>query len=141
MRIVTVVLLAMIPASMHSSQPKPVPATGSVCVAAVEPPNAREKSLANPAGGNCVQHYSIRIDDLPLVQTAPDKGFRTAPLEYSKKHVVRIFGDGKQVGSFYFKFTDYNSSDLCLFFDSLYQTWHLREMKSTGKWCSCEKTK
>jgi hypothetical protein len=140
MRIVTVVLLAMIPASVHSSQPKPVPATGSVCVAAVEPPNGGEKSLANPAGGNRVQHYSIRIDDLPLVHTAPDKGFRTAPLEYSKKHVVRVFGDGKPVASFYFKFSEFKSNELCLFFNSLYETWQLWDMKSTGKWCARDKT-
>src|SRR5437879_5577301 len=82
MRIVTLLLIAMMPASMLSSRPKSLPVNGSVCVAAVEPPNEREKSLANPAGGNRVQHYSIRIDDLPLVQTARDKGFRSPPLEY-----------------------------------------------------------
>lgn len=140
MRIVIVLLIAMISASLLSSQSKPVPANGSVCVAAVEPPNAREKSLANPAGANRIQHYSIRIDDLPLVHTLPDKGFRTAPLEYSKKHLVRIFGDGKQVGSFYFKFAAFESNDLCLFFNSLYETWQLRDMKGTGKWCACGKT-
>lgn len=141
MRIVNALLIAMFPVWLHASQVKPAPENGSVCIAAVVPPNDSEKSLANPAGGNRIQHYAIRIDDLPLVHAVADKGFRTPPLEYSKKHVVRIFGDGKQVGSFYFKFTEFKSNDLCLFFNPLYETWQLWDMKSTGKWCAREMTK
>ncbi|HMC32168.1 MAG TPA: hypothetical protein VKL99_15145 [Candidatus Angelobacter sp.] len=120
-------------------QAAPSPATGSICIAAVEAPNTGEKSLSNPAGGNRIQHYAVRIDDLPLVHTDSKHGFRTPPLEYARKHRVRIIGDGKPVASFYFKFDEFKTNNLCLFMNTLYETWQLWDMKETGRWCSCRR--
>lgn len=107
-------------------------AQGSVCIAAVAPPTPGEKTLANPAGGNLIKVYSVKIDDLQPIRALSDQGVAVPPLSLSDRHVVRIFGDGKQVESFRFSFGDYSTNELCLLFDEFYLTWSLRNCEDAG---------
>ena len=103
----------------------PPPGQGSVCITAVLPPTPGEKSLANPAGGNLVKVYSIKIDDLEPIRGLPDRPVEAPLLSLADKHIVRIFGDGKQTASFYFRFGTFATNEVCLLFDELYVTWNL----------------
>lgn len=110
---------------------------GSLCVMAVTPPNSGEKSLANPAGGNLVKQYAIKIDELPAVLGLPGQGVPVPPLLLGESHIVRVFGDGKQVESFRFRFEDYSTNELCLVFDEFYVTWKLLNCEDAGTWGAC----
>src|SRR5262245_21921732 len=77
-------------------------ATGSVCVAPVEYGNNQMKSLANPAGGNEIKQYQVRINGGAPVVALAKKGQLVSGLDLDAKHNVRISGDGKQVASFAF---------------------------------------
>lgn len=112
---------------------------GSICIAAVTPPNSGEKSLANPSGGNSVSSYSVQIDKRKPLTTARDKSLNVSGLEIRKKHLVRITGDGKLKESFWFTFSEYSTTRLCLFFKSLYETWNLWDAKYAGGICRCNR--
>jgi len=114
--------------------PAPEP---SVCLMAVVPPNAGEKSLANPAGGNLIKQYAVQIDNFPQVLGLPDKGVAFPRLSLGETHLVRVFGDGKQVASFRFQFEDFSTNDLCLAFEPFYVTWRLRNCEDAGSWGAC----
>lgn len=112
-------------------------AQGSMCIEPVTPPAAGMKSLANPAGGNTVKVYTIKLDDLPPLRGLPDRAVEVPPLLVAEKHAVRIFGDGKQVASFYFRFDTYTTNDLCLVFDEFYETWSLLDCENPRAWRPC----
>jgi len=104
---------------------------------AVTPPSPGQKSLANPAGGNLVKRYALKIDALPEILGLPDKGVPVPPLSLGVRHVVRIFGDGKQVESLRFRFEDFATNELCLSFDEFYVTWRLMNCEDAGTWGAC----
>jgi hypothetical protein len=111
--------------------------TGSICIAAPDPPNSGEKSLGNPAGGNRISTYTIQVDKLPAIVASNAKAVRIGPISTGRKHFVKIIGDGKVVASFRFTFAKFHSSELCLWFNSLYETWQLWEAKDAGAKCKC----
>ena len=111
--------------------------TGSICIAAPDRPTAGEKSLANPAGRNRISTYSIQVDRLPATVASNDRAVRIASISSGRKHLVKIVGDGKVVQSFWFSFSTFHSTGLCLWFNSLYETWSLWEAKEAGAKCKC----
>jgi hypothetical protein len=104
---------------------------------AVTPPAPGVKSLFNSAGGNLIKHYSIKVDALLPILGLPDRGVPLPPLPLGDRHVVRIFGDGKQVASFRFSFEEFSTNELCLEFDDFYETWRLLNCEDAGKWGVC----
>ncbi len=83
------------------------------------------KSLANPAGGNQVKVYAVRIDERAPIRGLPDRPVEAPLLSLADKHVIRIFGDGKQTASFAFRFDSFATNEVCLQFDELYVAWYL----------------
>lgn len=114
--------------------------TGLVCVAPVAKPTTGTKSLANPSGGNQVQSYSVQIDVRPPIHVAVDKGIAIDGLSLSGKHTVQVKGDSKDITSFHFRFNDYGSHNLCLWFKPLYETWSLTPARGHGKTCTCHES-
>jgi hypothetical protein len=110
---------------------------GSVCVAAIDPPNAGTKSLTNPSGGNHVRSYAVQIDNRPLITVASEHNIAIDGLSITEKHFVKVTGDGKNVTDFRFRFDNYSSRNLCLWFKPLYETWSLTPAKAQGKSCVC----
>ena len=112
--------------------------TGSVCLAPFVSPNNGEKTLANPSGGNRVQNYQVQIDKKAKVTVSNSDMIKISGLASNKKHLVKIIGDEKVVESFQFGFNDFSSKNLCLWFNSLYETWSLWNAKDKGKSCNCK---
>lgn len=112
--------------------------SGAVCIAPVPKPVAGGKSLANPAGGNKVQAYSVQIGDKPSATALAEKPVLVDGLARAKAHLVSIKGDGRPVASFKFRFEDYKSDRLCLVFSPLYETWRMRAAAAGGPGCKCQ---
>jgi hypothetical protein len=112
-------------------------AVGQVCVAPALPPAPGPKSLANPAGENRIKQYAVQIDSLPPVTVDPKAAKVILNIPSKEVHWVRIKGDGKLVESFKFKFSDFPSKRLCLFFNELYETWNLWDAKQARSICKC----
>ena len=113
-------------------------AAGSICIAAPDKPTSGEKSLANAAGGNPISTYSIQIDRMSRVVASNDGPVRISSIATGRKHRVKIIGDGKLVQSFWFNFSTFKTKDLCLFFNSLYETWSLWDGKEGRAICRCK---
>ena len=112
--------------------------SGSICIAPPDRPTTGEKSLANPAGGNPISRYSIQVDKMAPVVASNEKPVRISSIARSRKHLVKIIGDGKVVASFRLDFDKYQTKDLCLFFNSLYETWSLWDGKEGRAICKCK---
>lgn len=132
-----VVALVSLPGWAQAGDNSATTREGSVCLMAVTPPSPGQKSLANPAGGNLIKQYAVKIDSLPSVLGLPDKGVPLPPLSLGMSHVARIFGDGKQVESFRFRFEDFSTNELCLVFDDFYVNWKLENCEDAGTWGAC----
>ncbi len=130
--IFALVLLSTLAVPALASEP------GSLCVAPAEKPNGRPKNLSNPAGGNQINSYAVCIDDRAPIHVGDKQGSLVTGLDLRQQHLVRIRGDGKEVTAFRFRFADYGSRDLCLWFGPLYETWSLTPAKDRPKTCSCE---
>lgn len=111
---------------------------GSVCIAPPDRPTTAKKSLANPAGGNSVSIYSIQVDKMSPVIASNERPVRIASISTSRKHLIKIIGDGKVMQSFWLNFGKFKTNDLCLFFNSLYETWSLWDGKEGRAICSCK---
>jgi hypothetical protein len=113
-------------------------AFGQVCIAPADPPAPGQKSLRNPAAGNRVRQYTVQIDSLPPVAVSTQTTQLVKDIPTAGAHWVRIKGDGKPVASFKFKFSDFPSSQLCLFFNELYESWNLWDSKQAKSICKCK---
>lgn len=112
--------------------------TGSICIATVRPSNAEQKSLANPSGGNRFSSYSVQVDKRrPVV--AKDKPINMSGLAVGTRHLVKIVGDSEHVQSFWFRFSEFSTTGLCLWFNALYETWQLWDAKDGGSKCRCNR--
>jgi len=120
-------LLLLLPAFVLYSRGQ---TTGSVCIA---PLVKGEKSVPNVDA----KVFAIQIDDRPAVTASSEHGTEVSDLPLDPKHLVKVTGDGKPVTSFRFRFSEYETQDLCLWRNDLYGTWSLTESKSHGKICVC----
>ncbi len=132
-----VALSVLAPATSHAQSDARAtePPQGSLCIVAVSPAAPGDNGLKN--GGNRIKRYTIKIDDSAPIRVLPDKGVAAPPLSLGDRHVVRVFGDGKQVVSFRFSFGDYSTNELCLGFNDFYETWSVRDCEDAGTWGTC----
>ena len=113
--------------------------SGSVCIATVTPPSSGQKSLSNPAGGNRISSYSIQVDKRKPLIASKDRSINIPSLAVDRRHLLKIFGDGKPVESFWFSFSEFSTTKLCLWFKPLYETWQLWDAKDGGAKCNCNR--
>jgi len=127
--------------TVHGQTPSPRSkvSSGSICLATITPPNSEQKSLANPSGGNRISSYSVQVDKRKTVTASKDKSINLSGLAVDRRHLVKIFGDGRPVESFRFTFSQFSTTKLCLWFNSLYQTWQLWDAKDAGAKCKCDR--
>ena len=132
-------LLGLWPLTMRgqtrSTSAKPL--SGSICIATVTPPNSGEKSLANPSGGNRISSYSVQVDKTKRLIISKDKSVNISGVAVDRRHLVKIFGDGRPIASFRFGFSEFSTTKLCLWFNALYETWQLWDAKDGGLKCRC----
>ena len=139
--LVLLLLLGLWPSTMRGQARSSGPnaPSGSMCIASVTPPNSGQKSLANPSGGNRIASYSVQIDKRKPVITSNDKSISISSLEVGRKHLVKIFGDERQIESFGFRFSEFSTTKLCLWFNALYETWQLWDARDGGAKCRCNR--
>ena len=131
------ILSAQRPCSAAVRATRVAGSSGSVCVSSVPDPSPGETSLGNPAGGGRTFNYAVRIDGGPVTPVAHDKGVRIGGLRLGRRHVVRIYRDGKLAHSFRFTFEEHGSNALCLWYKALYETWSLWPQKDARSNCDC----
>jgi hypothetical protein len=110
---------------------------GTICVASVPRPTLGETSLGNPTGGNRVFAFSVQVDDGPSHPTSQEKGVKIAGVSVKVRHLIKIRSQNRLLHSFYFRFAEYKSKDLCLWFKPLYETWSLWPAKESRGLCDC----
>jgi len=132
------VLLLFCASAYAQSKANHTAGAGSICIAPPSRPTAGEKSLANPAGGNPISIYSIQVDKRSPAIATNDGPVRISSISTSGKHLVKVIGDGKVVQSFRLDFSKFKTKDLCLFFNSLYETWSLWDGKEGRALCRCK---
>ena len=138
MRLCLVVLFLSCMSAQAQSKISQSASDGSICIAPPNKPTSGEKSLSNPAGGNLVQVYSIQVDKMAPVVASRDKPVRILSISMHRKHLVKIIADGKVAQSFWLNFSKFKTKDLCLFFNSLYETWSLWDGKEGRAICRCK---
>jgi hypothetical protein len=111
--------------------------TGQICVAPAAPPALGQKSLSNPTGENRIRRYTIQIDHFSPTVVDSKHSTLISNIPLRGIHWVRVRGDGKVVESFKFTFLEFSSTRLCLFFNSLYESWNLWDSKQPHPWCKC----
>jgi hypothetical protein len=130
-------LSALHPYNTAAGAVRAAAASGSVCVSSVPDASPGDTSLGNPAGGGRTFNYAVRIDNGRLTAVPHDKGVRISGLRLGRRHVVRIYRDGKLAHSFRFTFEQQGSPALCLWYKALYETWSLWPQKDAKSNCTC----
>jgi hypothetical protein len=110
-------------------------ATGFVCVAPrpKQPPTTSSPDIP-PCPSN---NLAIKVDDKEAVEWSRTESLALSPLDPTRRHRVTIQCDGKPQQSFTFRFSEYQSSKLCLFLNDFYQTVQLWE-RERAPWCKCK---
>ena len=75
----------------------------------------------------------FRVDNEKKTSWPQKTGVKIEGLSLSEKHLVVVYSWGKPIQSFWFRFTDYKETELCLLFDG-YGGPDLRHM---SKLCHC----
>jgi len=118
--------------------------SGSVCIA----PVLEKPILGSAPGLFCEsQKLSLRIDThetvpWPVIPELHENyqignGLKIDALGTATRHRVVVFCNGKPQQSFTFRFSDFESGQLCLFLNDLYKTAQLWEAKRCP-WCKCK---
>jgi hypothetical protein len=79
---------------------------------------------------------SLRIDDRPRMEWPKDRSVAVTDLDSNIQHRVVVYRAGKAQQSFKFRFSEFESDNLCLFLNDLYWTAQLWESKRSP-WCKC----
>lgn len=111
------------------SRPQTPDASGTLCVVAV-PPDPDPRAYIS-------EHFGVRLDQGPWVAVSAIKTTRIGDVDIGARHLIRIRDGKKVVESFWFRFDDYKSRDLCLWYKSWYQTWSLSDAAQQGRMCRC----
>jgi hypothetical protein len=109
---------------------------GSLCVAPISldwPPTAAP-------GLACVSNrFSLKIDSQKALSWPTKESVRIDGLDIGVRHRVVIYCDSKPQQSFYFRFSEFNTSEVCLFLNDLYKTAQVWDPKQTpAPWCKCK---
>jgi hypothetical protein len=115
----------------------PEPARGTVCVAssAATPFHiqVRTPTGAVASGGG----MRVRIDKRPSQPWPQKESLKIDGLDPQQRHLLAVLGDhGKPIESFWFRFSDFKSLDLCVSYDG-YQGIGLQEA-NRSPWCKCK---
>jgi hypothetical protein len=110
--------------------------TGSVCIASVPINTSGTKSMANSTASTVPYEFTVSFNNSKPVTVSHSLPVLVPKLALAKRHRVQIKQAGSLKTSFTFRFSEHKSSNLCLWFNPLYETWSL---STPGKmrWCRC----
>lgn len=125
-------LLLLVSISANSQE-----TTGSVCIAArIDDPFWKEEATL-PNGGINSHGLKVRVDKRPAEEWPQRKSLKVEGLDTSERHLLAVLdSSGKPIESVYFKFSDYQSTNLCMSYDG-YQGIGLKEATRRTPWCKC----
>ena len=109
------------------------PETGSVCVAQLP---AKPDPRSAPGLFCSSEKLSLKID-AATIEWPIKESVRIDALNTHVKHRVVVLCDGKPQQSFGFSFSDFKTTELCLYLNDLYKTVQLQEIKQCP-WCKCK---
>src|SRR5713101_6792731 len=90
------------------------PGSGTVCIApnSVEPP-----TLVSPGGAYNPATLLLKIDKRKAIPWPHKESFKIEGLDLKERHLVVLISDGKRIESFWFRFADFKSANLCVAYD------------------------
>jgi hypothetical protein len=106
---------------------------GTVCVA---PNSSTAPARISPGGQYNPATLSLKIDNGRLILWPHKESAIIADLDLHRRHLLTVTSDSKRIHSFWFRFSEYKSNDLCVLFDG-YQSVQLQERKRSP-WCKCK---
>jgi hypothetical protein len=109
------------------------PKLGTVCVA---PNSTKPPTRISPGGAYNPKALSVKIDSGRLILWPRAESVLIGNLDLEQRHLVKVTSDGKIIQSFWFRFSEYKSNDLCVAFDG-YQGVQLQE-RQRSPWCKCK---
>lgn len=109
------------------------PGQGTVCVA---PNSAERPTRFSPGLEYNPATLSIKVDQRQAIPWPHKDSVKIDGLDLKERHLLVLASDGKRLQSFWFRFSDYKSVDLCIAFDG-YGGPELREAKG-APWCKCK---
>jgi len=106
---------------------------GTICVA----PNSSEPpTRISPGGEYNPATLTVSVDKGKPVPWPHKDSVKIADLNLAERHLIILTSDGKRIQSFWFRFSKYESTELCIDFDG-YQGVRLQERKYSP-WCKCK---
>jgi hypothetical protein len=77
----------------------------------------------------------VKVDNGQRILWPHKTGVKIGDLDLGERHLMTLTSDGKRIQSFWFRFSFYKSSDLCVSFDGYQgvQLWHMKG----APWCGC----
>src|SRR6266850_1778492 len=112
------------------------PESGTVCVASRAATPFRGQVIP-PTGEVSSGGIQLRIDKRPAVPWPQRESLKIEGLDLNEHHLLAVLDSkGKPIESFWFKFSDYKSIELCMSYDG-YQGVGLQEAKRSP-WCKCK---
>jgi len=111
--------------------------SGSVCVAArVDDPFWKQSAIL-PNGQINSHGIMVKIDKRPVMAWPERKSLKIEGLDTSERHLLAVLdSSGKPIESLWFKFSDYKTAELCMFYDG-YQGVGLHDATRRTPWCKC----
>lgn len=134
-RTAIVLLTAILLGPVSLAQPE----NGFICVAPISkdwPATAGLPSLICASN-----NFSLKIDDQKAFTWPTKESVRIDGLNLGARHRVAIYCDGKPQQSFTFRFSDFKSTELCLFLNDFYKTAQLWDPTTNrAPWCRCKRS-
>ena len=135
--IVLVLALSVPGFARQSSSGSPKAATqsevGTVCVL----PNSPDPPAGiSPGGEYNPATLTIGIDKQPPVSWPHNRTVKIENLALNERHLIVLRSDGKRIQSFWFRFSDYKDTKLCVYYDG-YQGVQFGDKYNTF-WCKCK---
>jgi hypothetical protein len=112
-------------------------ATGTVCIAAVPAATTGIKSLGNATASATPFDFTVSIGDSAAVDVSHTTSVAMRDLSTTERHRVVIRQAGTPSASFFFRFADHGNTDLCLWFNALYESWSLWRLDEAKGKCDC----
>jgi hypothetical protein len=111
--------------------------TGSVCVASRADDPFRGQVI--PPSGQVESHgLRVRIDKGTVTPWPQRKSLKIDDLDLAERHLLSVIdARGKPVESFWFRFSEFRSNQLCMSYDE-YQGVQLKEDTRYTPWCKCK---
>jgi hypothetical protein len=113
------------------------PETGTFCVAARAADPFRGQVIP-PTGEVSSGGLRVKIDKQPSVPWPQRESLKIADLDLHERHLLAVIqSNGKPIESLWFRFSDYKSNDLCMFYDG-YQGIGMAEQARHTPGCKCK---